>query len=154
MTAAYAIPLLIRDWLLIDGTMDNHVQSAIDGSVPDDLDEWADDDGSEEEDEEDAELPKVARVGLGIRRAGWDQIPGWPHDARGFQTWPAPGQMATMTLTGRQWELVLSALHFWADVDESMSDTEGAAESRAAAAALRQRLTEVGWSPEQPGRAH
>lgn len=90
------------------------------------------------------ELPKVARVGSSIRQAGWDQIPGWPHDAEGFQTWPALRQMATMTLTSVQWSLVVFALQYWADVEEGLADAEAAAKSRAIATAIAQRLAEHG----------
>ncbi len=165
--AEYPIRVLISDWLLIDGTMDNHIQSAIDGSVQDDMDE--EDDPSDEAPDHDepdehgwdegpdwdgeaelelTELPRVAQLGKSIRRAGWDQIPGWPHDAEGFKTWPTPGQTATMTLTGAQWNLVIVALHYWADVDERLSDAEGAVKSRAIATAVGQQLAEQGWSPE------
>ena len=56
---------------------------------------------------------------MSIRQAGWDQISGWPHDAEGFKTWPAPGQSqtTTVTLTGAQWDLVVAALLHWATVD-------------------------------------
>jgi hypothetical protein len=177
-TSEHSVRMLISDWLFIDGTMDNHVQSAIDGAVPesmeegDDTDEEAwDGDGDDDEDGWDndsddswdevpagdtdtevaaSELPKVTRLGTSIRQAGWDQIPGWPHDAVGFQTWPAPGQLATMTLTGAQWSLVIFALHHWADVDERLSDAEGAAKSRAIATAIEHQLVKQGWSPELP----
>jgi hypothetical protein len=160
--AEYSIQVLISDWLLIDGTMDNHVQSAIDGSVQDDMGEEGDDPGNEAPDHDGpdehgwdcgaeigtTELPRVAQLGTSIRQAGWDQIPDWPHDAEGFKAWPAPGQTAAMTLTGTQWKLVVIALHYWADVDERLSDDKGAAKSRAIAAAVGQRLAEQGWSPE------
>jgi hypothetical protein len=55
--------------------------------------------------------------------------------------------MATITLTDAQWNLVVFALRYWADVDERMSDTKGAVESRAIATAVGQRLVEQGWSP-------
>jgi hypothetical protein len=110
----YSIRLLVSDWLFIDATMDNHVQSADDRGVAD--------------------------VGLGIRRAGWEQIPGWPHDLEGFKTWPAPGQTATMTLTAAQWELVVGALRYWADVSDRTSDPETAARSRAIAATVERQL--------------
>ena len=86
----YPIQLLIRDWLFIDGTMDNHVQSAVDGSVPDDVDDRPDEHSGWDADEDLARLPGVARLSLSIRRAGWEQIPGWPHDLEDFKTWPAP----------------------------------------------------------------
>ncbi|MEU7905012.1 hypothetical protein [Actinoplanes sp. NPDC049118] len=143
--AEYPVRILISDWLLIDGTMDNHVQSAIDGAVPDSVPGW---DVAAKRSAR--KPPRVARLGNSIRQAGWDQIPGWPHDGEGFRTWPAPGQTATMTLTGLQWKLVVFALNCWADVDERMSDAEGAARSRAIATAVGQRLAEQGWSPESP----
>jgi hypothetical protein len=70
--------------------MDNHVQMAFDGR------------------------PRVARLGLSVRQAGWYQIPGWPYDLEGFATWPAPGQTATLTLTEEQWRLIVVALRHWA----------------------------------------
>jgi hypothetical protein len=148
--------MLIRDWLFIDGTMDNHVQSAVDGAVPDTIDE--DDeragdtptDRDTETDQAISRLPRVAQVGLSIRRAGWDQIPDWPHDVAGFTTWPAPGQMATVTLTRAQWKLIVFALRHWADVDERIADAENAATSRAIATAVEQRLVEQAGSPETP----
>lgn len=154
----HSIQLLISDWLLVDGTMDNHIQSAIEDAEPDGLDGGPDSDGGEDEggwdDEFDdarwpgGEPPRVAQLGNSIRQAGWGQITGWPHDVAGFQTWPAPGQTATMTLTDAQWNLVVVALHYWAGVDERLSDTEGAARSRAVATAITHRLAEQGWSPE------
>jgi hypothetical protein len=146
--AEYSIQVLISDWLLVDGTMDNHIQSAIDGAVPDGWEQrpsW-----DTEEEMETTELPPVAQLGSSIRQAGWDQIPGWPHDVEGFRTWPAPGQTATMTLAGVQWNLVIFALHYWADVGVRLSDAEGAARSRAIATTIGQRLAEQGWSPESP----
>lgn len=148
--ARHSVQMLISDWLAIDGTMDNHAQSVIDGAAPDDMDE--EDGGLSESpgwdpDEEISRLPRTAQLAISIRRAGWDQIPGWPHDVEGFKTWPAPGQTATVTLTGAQWNLVVFALRYWADVDESMSDAKGTAESRAIADAVARRLVEQGWSP-------
>ncbi|MEU7750305.1 hypothetical protein AB0B57_02680 [Micromonospora sp. NPDC049101] len=146
--AAYSIQVLISDWLLIDGTMDSHVQSAIDGAVPDgreELPRW-----DAEAETETTRLPTVAQLGSSIRQAGWDQIPGWPHDAEGFRTWPASGQTATMVLTNVQWNLVIFALHYWAEVAVRLSDAEGAARSRAIATVIGQRLAEQGWSPAPP----
>lgn len=164
----YSIRVLISDWLIIDATMDNHVQSAIDGSVEGDVfaeqdhvsdelpdhdarDEQSWDEGPDGDDEAEigtTQLPPVAQLGTSIRQAGWDQIPGWPRRAGGFKTWPAPGETATVTLTGTQWTLAAAALHHWADVDERLSDAEGAARSRAIATALREQLAEQGWSRE------
>jgi hypothetical protein len=86
--------------------MDNHVQSAIDGAVPDGMqegedageealdgdghegiggwDEEGEGDGRDESPGWDTEaeieamgLTRVAQLGTTIRQAGWDQIPGW-----------------------------------------------------------------------------
>jgi hypothetical protein len=148
----YSVQVLVSDWLIIDGTMDNHVQSAIDGTVPDDIDDDSGESPSSDiqADLEISRLPRVARLGLSIRRAGWKQVSGWPDDVEGFKTWPTPGQMATMTLTGGQWNLVVFALRHWADVDEHIGDFAGAVRSRAIATSIRQRLVEQGWSPETP----
>jgi len=111
--AQHSVQMLISDWLIIDGTMDNHAQSSIDGAVPDDMDE---EDGRFSESpawdagEEMSRLPRTARLAMSIRRAGWDQIPGWPHDVEGFKTWPATGQMAMVTLADAQWKLVVFAV--------------------------------------------
>ncbi|KUL34304.1 hypothetical protein [Actinoplanes awajinensis] len=159
----HSVQILISDWLFIDGTMDNHVQSAIDGAVfdeegdtddeaedgdgPDDEDDWDEGPAADTDAEPDSiALPRVAQLGLSVRQAGWDQIPGWPRDAAGFETWPAPGQVATMTLTDAQWSLVVFALRHWAEVDERLSDAEGAARSRAIAADIEHHLAEQGWA--------
>ena len=159
--AEYRVQMPIRDWLTIDGTMDNHVQTAIGGGLDDDTeagnedpDPGTEDDddsgsGSDSDDEdgwdaEDVELSGVAQLGLSIRQAGWDQLPDWPHDAEGLKTWPAPGQTATMTLTGSQWDLVITALHHWAAVDDRLQEADSAAECRAIAAAIQTQLAQQG----------
>ncbi len=161
----YAIEMAIREWLLVDGTMDNHIQSAIEGSL-DDNDEDDEEDGDEEGDwdpdrfadglnvdeldeDELVELPAVAQLGKSIRQAGWDQIPGWPADGAAFRTWPSPGQTTFITLDGAQWDLVIAALLYWAEVDDDMDEehsAEDAARSRAIAAAIQHKLSEQGWS--------
>lgn len=173
--ANYMVQVLVSDWLIIDGTMDNHVHAIIDGAVSDgmqqDEDALADDrrDGTGQEDgaswtEEDADdlwdaslgsgteaapatvgLPRLAELCFSIRRAGWEQIAGWSHDAEGDQTWPTAGQMATITLAGAQWSLVVFALNYWADVAEQL-DALTAAKSRVIVAEIEQQLAEQGWS--------
>ncbi|MEU0940873.1 universal stress protein [Embleya sp. NPDC005971] len=60
-----------------------------------------------------------AELAGSVRRAGWDQIPGWPRDAAGFATWPAPGQTSTLVLNAARWALVVSALDRWADIGDT-----------------------------------
>ena len=151
--AKHSVQILIKDWLTIDGTMDNHCQSSIDGAAPDDVvdeDDRLSESPGWDADEEMSRLPKTAQLAHSIRRAGWNQIPGYPHDLAGFKTWPAPGQLATVTLTSAQWDLVVFALRYWADVSEGLSNAKEAAASRAIAEAVQLRLVEQGWLPSTP----
>lgn len=156
---AYSVEMLISDWVYVDATMDNHIQSAIDGSAPGcpggDADEgdvgWEDPSaGATAVELGSTGLPPLAQLGIGVRRAGWDQISGWPRDLDGLRTWPAPGQTATLTLDAAQWGLVIFALRHWAQVDERMSDFEEAARSRALATVLEDRLGAIA----QPRTGH
>lgn len=123
--AVYPVRMETRQWLFIDATMDNEVSVEA----------------------EDCDPRAVVDLGNSIRQAGWDQIPGWPHDEADFQTWPAPGQTSTVVLSAAQWDLVISGLVRWAAVSEGPEDTEAAAEqSGAIVATVRAQLTEQGWS--------
>ncbi|MFC4907738.1 hypothetical protein [Actinomadura gamaensis] len=85
-----------RQWLVIDAPLDNGVSVEASRGDP----------------------RNVVELGSGIRQAGWVQNPGWPHEVKGFDTRPAPGQVSTMTLNQNQWELVVLALDCWAAVDD------------------------------------
>ncbi|MFI0406310.1 hypothetical protein [Actinomadura sp. 3N508] len=122
--AGYQVRMETRQWLVIDGTMDNEVITEA----------------------QDGDPRGVVDLGSSIRQAGWDQIPGWPRDVTGFLTWPTPGQMSTMVLEGSQWALVVSVLDEWAAVEESLDHADGAEEMRAIADLVRGQLTEQGWS--------
>lgn len=52
-----------RQWLIIDATIDNEVSTEVVDGDPRD----------------------VGDLGRSIRKAGWRQNPGWPHDAKGFE---------------------------------------------------------------------
>lgn len=121
----YQVRMETRQWLFIDATLDSEVNIAVDDGDP----------------------RGVVDLGNGIRRAGCEQNPGWPHDLQSFETWPAPGQKSTMTLSGTQWSLVISALRYWAAVSESTGAANEAAESRTIADLVHTQLTEQGWSP-------
>jgi hypothetical protein len=177
----YPVRMLVADWLYIDATLDNHIQTSLGGEAEDEApdgeaagqapdepddeqesdgpDDGSGDDGGggaqddwdwdgeefdEEPDDSEAELPPVVRLGMSIRQAGWDHLPDWPQDAAGLADLPAPGRTMTMTLTGEQWELVGSALHTWAAVDDRTGDAEGARRSLAIAAAVKEQLAEQG----------
>jgi hypothetical protein len=121
----YRVQMETRQWLLIDSTMDNEVSTEA----------------------QDGDLHGIVDLGISIRQAGWDQIPGWPPHVEGFRNWPLPGQLTTMTLTGAQWGLVVSALECWADVSQSIDRADEAEQSRAIAALARVQLAKQGWSP-------
>ncbi|HZM75945.1 MAG TPA: hypothetical protein VFC19_09475 [Candidatus Limnocylindrales bacterium] len=121
--ARYRVRLETRKWLVIDATMDNEVSVEA----------------------EDGDPRGVVDLGMSIRRAGWDQVPGWPRDVQGFETWPAPGQTSTISLSRPQWDLVLSALERWAAVSDRSPDpgsADDAAQSRAIAELVRVQLAE------------
>jgi hypothetical protein len=121
----YRVQMETRQWLSIDSTMDNEVSTEAQDGDPHD----------------------IVDLGMSIRQAGWDQIPGWPQHVEGFRNWPPPGQLTTMILTGAQWGLVVSTLECWADVSESIDRADEAEQSRAIAALTRVQLAEQGWSP-------
>jgi hypothetical protein len=121
--ATYRVQMETRQWLIIDGTIDNEVSVEAESGDP----------------------RNVVDLGSSIRQAGWDQIPGWPHEVEGFKHWPAPGQTSMMTLSRTQWDLVISGLERWAAVEEA----DDAEQSRAIAALVRAQLIEQGWSPAE-----
>jgi hypothetical protein len=122
----YSVEIAVSDWLIVDGTMDNEVSSEA----------------------ENGDLRQIVELGSSIRQAGWSTIPDWPKDVAGFQNWPAPGQTATMILTGDQWALIHSALTHWALVSDRVGHADDAERSRAIAALIDRQLTEQGWTPE------
>jgi hypothetical protein len=112
----------VADWLRVDAVMDNEVSDLL---SPD----WDMQPGRPD--------PRLAELAKSIRRAGWDQNPGWPKTSEGFKTWPAPGQTQQMRLTGMQWGLVVSTLERWAQFNEECDDPEGAAFLRRIAGVVR-----------------
>ncbi|GGN49216.1 hypothetical protein FHR83_008737 [Actinoplanes campanulatus] len=122
------VPIVVgvADWLRIDGVMDNEIRDLRDkcfeSEVPDQLNPfWV-------------ELTENAES---IRQAGWDQLPGWPKESKGFRSWPAPGQTQEMHLGARQWGLIVSALERWATLDDEDGHQESAAFLRRVAAEVR-----------------
>jgi hypothetical protein len=114
-----------RQWLLIDSIMDNEVSVEAQNGDP----------------------SGVVDLGRSIRQAGWDQIPGWPHDLQGFETWPVPGQRSTIALSRPQWDLVISTLERWAAVSDRSPDPrtpDVATSSRTIAALVRAQLAQQG----------
>ncbi|MFI6515448.1 hypothetical protein ACIBF1_07815 [Spirillospora sp. NPDC050679] len=124
---SYRVRMETRQWLVIDATIDNEVSVEARNGDP----------------------RNVVDLGSSVRHAGWDQNPGWPRDAKGFESWPTPGQKTTMTLDGAQWELVLSALERWSAVTGRSGDPGSAdqvQQDRAILALIRAQLAEQGWT--------
>ncbi|GIF13920.1 hypothetical protein [Actinoplanes teichomyceticus] len=136
----YPLVMPMADWLVVDAVMDLEIQDlrdkAWESGTPDQLDEHA---------------SGLADVAESIRQAGWHQIPDLPQDASGFESWPKPGQTANLSLTARQWGLVVSALRRWAAVDEP-SEPQDAAACRRIAAMLREQFIEKRYGEIPPVR--
>jgi hypothetical protein len=99
------VKMTVRQWQIIDGTMDNTVSVEAENGDPD----------------------NVVEAGRSIREAGWDQVAHWTPGVPGSGKWPPDNQMVTVTLTRGQWALAASSLDRWADI----KDPEDAAVSRA-----------------------
>lgn len=127
-TNQQTLTLETADWVMIDGTMDNAVSNAID-----------------------AHDTKTRKRAERVREEGWRQIPDWPKELEGLQSWPAPGQTCTVTLNQELWQFIAAALdesavtsdylaslpHFAASREEWLAV---AADSRRLAAEVRTKL--------------
>jgi hypothetical protein len=127
----HQLTLKIRDWLYIDGTMDNNIRRCRDMS-------------DDEEEPSGTYWNALAMVGSAIREAGWRQLPGWPDSYDGLQRWGRAGETGAIDLTDEQWTLVVAALQHAATVQDANDDPEHAARSRALAAAVRAELAQQG----------
>jgi hypothetical protein len=125
--AVYSLPLEIRQWVGIDATIDNEI--AVEAQAGDERD--------------------VVSLGSSIREAGWDQLPDWPSEVNALMRWANSNEVRTVSLTGAQWNLVLSALARWAAVADRRDDAdsgEGGLWEWETAAYLEAALTARGWS--------
>ncbi|GAA0411793.1 hypothetical protein Acor_15750 [Acrocarpospora corrugata] len=100
--AIYRLQLEIRQWVLIDAIIDNEMSAAVSAGGQRD----------------------IVDLGRSIRKAGWEQFPDWPGDYRLLSLWAASDECRTITLSGAQCELVLSALARWAAVADRADDAE------------------------------
>jgi hypothetical protein len=120
--ATYAVQLATRQWHIIDGVIDNEVNTR-----------------AEEGDEQ------FVNTGLDVRQAGWDQVMTGPN------TWPPDDQIVTVTLTVDQWGLVASSLDIWVSITEHSHAPEGAATARLIREVVSTQASQQlpAW-PEQP----
>jgi hypothetical protein len=120
----YQLALKIKDWLYIDGTMDNDIRRCRDRS-------------DDDEPPSGSYWNALARLGQSIREAGWKQLPDWPNTYKELQRWGNAGETGAISLTAEQWTLVVAALQHGATIDDAVDEPEQAARSRAQAAAIR-----------------
>ncbi|GIG20638.1 hypothetical protein Cch01nite_13620 [Cellulomonas chitinilytica] len=111
------ITMPVRDWQLIDATVDNTVAvAAVDG----------DDD-------------RVA-TGRRVRRTGWAASAAHPHVDDGSLGWPPPDAFLSVGLRLADWSFVLAELEGWAAVSERVGLTEEPDDSARIERFLRARL--------------
>ncbi|MGW4410943.1 hypothetical protein ACWEJ6_43400 [Nonomuraea sp. NPDC004702] len=107
MSAGLIIAMPLRQWGLIDASMDN--------------------DASVETVNGDRQRADLAR---GIRQAGLDQIFHWAADAPGFGSWPPPDEIVKPKLTIAQWRFTIDVLERWAAAAERTGHHAIAAQER------------------------
>ncbi|MBO9555982.1 hypothetical protein [Cellulomonas sp.] len=119
MDDAHEVTLSVRDWKLIDGTIDNSVAlAAVDG----------DDERS--------------GSGTRVRQAGWAAARSHPDVAAGSMGWPLDGASLTVRLPAADWSFVLAEIARWAEVEERLGDVEERDESLRLAQLLRTNLAD------------
>ncbi|WP_155127396.1 hypothetical protein [[Actinomadura] parvosata] len=107
MSAGLIIAMPLRQWGLIDASMDN--------------------DASVETVNGDRRRADLARS---IRRAGWDQIAHWTPGVPGSGSWPPPDEIVKPKLTIAQWLLTIDVLERWAEAADRTGRHEAAARER------------------------
>ncbi|QDY11199.1 hypothetical protein FJK98_32035 [Micromonospora sp. HM134] len=109
----FAVDMTVRQWQIIDATIDNEVDTEITNGDP----------------------GGVVSLGGSIRQAGWDQAT----DAT--RAWLPEGEVITITLSGRQWRLVVDALSRWAEVSDGIGNREECQLRRQVRAAVEGQVT-------------
>ncbi|MHA6694822.1 hypothetical protein [Homoserinimonas sp. A520] len=93
------ITMQVRDWLIIDATIDNTIaMEAVGGDT------------------------NVVQLGRGIRQAGGAQARRHPRKADGWGSWPPLDDYLEITLDPSTWVFIVEQLRRWAAVGESNSD--------------------------------
>uniref|UniRef100_UPI003F494826 hypothetical protein n=1 Tax=Nonomuraea sp. CA-252377 TaxID=3240003 RepID=UPI003F494826 len=107
MSAGLIIAMPLRQWGLIDASMDN--------------------DASVETVNGNRHRADLARS---IRRAGWDQIANWTPGVPGSGSWPPPDEIVKPKLTIAQWLLTIDVLERWAASGDRVGHHDRAAQER------------------------
>ena len=97
--AGIRITTQVRDWLIIDATIDNTVAiEAVGGDS------------------------NAVQLGHRIREVGWTQTRQHPRKADGWGGWPPVDDYLEITLEPSAWVFIVEQLHRWAAADERISD--------------------------------
>lgn len=114
------IAMLVEDWQIIDGTIDNTVvMAAADGDN------------------------RSVEKGQNIRWAGWEAARAHPRVEDGWGGWPPHGDQITIALPLAAWRFVVGELHRWDQVDASIEIRDpdmSASQSLAVARLVAQRI--------------
>ncbi|MEU6206949.1 hypothetical protein ABZ814_25555 [Micromonospora musae] len=96
--AAHTVTMTVRQWQIIDATLDNEVDTAVMNGDPE----------------------HVVALGRNVRQTGWEQVVG------SAEQWPPDDEMTSITLIGVQWELVTGSLERWSDIAERAGQSDDA----------------------------
>ncbi|MHA6668561.1 hypothetical protein ACX3O0_06785 [Homoserinimonas sp. A447] len=96
------ITMQVRDWLIIDATIDNTIaMEAVGGDT------------------------NVVQLGRGIRQAGGAQARRHPRKADGWGSWPPLDDYLEITLDPSTWVFIVEQLRRWAAVANRIPTTPG-----------------------------
>lgn len=95
---AHTATMTVRQWQIIDAILDNEVDTAVMNGDP----------------------QRVVALGRSVRQAGWEQIIG------SEEGWPPDEEVISITLAGRQWELVTGSLDRWSVAAEQIGQSDEA----------------------------
>ncbi|KAB2369630.1 hypothetical protein [Actinomadura montaniterrae] len=117
--AELAISLPMRQWHIIDGTVDNEINSRYER--PD----WED----------------IRTVGMTIREAGWHQVAGMTPGTPRSGAWPPDDEVVTVKLPRSCWRWVVAVLEHWAQVSDEIDRPEAAIKTRTVGKLIQSHLT-------------
>ncbi|GAA3567759.1 hypothetical protein GCM10022419_055720 [Nonomuraea rosea] len=107
MSVGLIIAMPLRQWGLIDASMDNDASvETVNGNR------------------------RRADLARSIRRAGWDQIANWTPGVPGSGSWPPPDEIVKPKLTTAQWLFTIDVLECWAAAADRTGRHEAAAQER------------------------
>ncbi|MEQ4724747.1 hypothetical protein [Nonomuraea sp. B19D2] len=126
MSVGLIIAMPLRQWGLIDASMDNDAGvETVNGNR------------------------RRADLARSIRRAGWGQIAHWTPGVPGSGSWPPPDDIVKPKLTIAQWLLTIDVLERWAAAADRTGRHEAAAQERELRELILSRLQAHGVRPPE-----